>query len=101
MRLLLILLVYMFVGCFSAPQQTRSPLNLPPPAPLKMRPVKWIVMPPNESAPEGDPTKDGTVIGMSEDGYKNLAQNFREVLNYMAVQRKIIKSYQRYYEQEK
>lgn len=99
-KLLMISLIIMLVGCAETANTGRAPLSLPNPQPLKMRPVKWVVLPPDDTAPKGSPTREGAVIGMSEDGYKNLAQNFRDILNYMAIQRKIIKSYKEYYEPE-
>lgn len=97
---LLITAILFATGCAESVNLGRAPLNLPTPPQLHMQPVKWVVIPQDETAAAGSPTRNGVVIGMSEDGYKNLAQNFREILNYMAIQRKIIESYKGYYEHQ-
>lgn len=100
-KILLVSLIILASGCVESANVGRAPLNLPNPQPLRMRPVLWVVLPPNDNAPEGDPTKKEAVIGLYEGSYKNLSQNFREILNYMATQRKIIQSYREYYESNK
>jgi hypothetical protein len=90
----------LLAGCAETVNPGRAPLNLPTPQPIHMRPVKWTVLPQNDNADDQDPSKKGALVGMSEDSYKNLSQNFRDILNYMAIQRKVINSYKEYYEPE-
>jgi hypothetical protein len=93
------ILFVLFTGCTPAQKIGRSPLNLPYPEPLIMRPVEWSVIPDNLTGTQ----KDKTVpfIALTEDGYKNLAENFRNTTNFIGLQHKIIEKYKSYYESEK
>lgn len=91
--MLLAAIVAFCVGCAPAQRAARSRLDLPYPAPLKMRPVRWHVIPqPKDSG------KSAPFIALTEDGYKNLSQNFRDATNFIGIQRRMIESYKRYYE---
>ena len=93
------ILVVFFTGCTPAQQISRAPLDLPYPAPLSMKPVEWSVLPHNLTGTQ----KDKTVpfIALTEDGYKNLAENFRNATNFIGLQHKIIEKYKSYYESKK
>jgi hypothetical protein len=93
-----VFLCCLITGCSLTNSDARTPLNLPPPAPLKMKPVKWKVLKQDPSVPVTD--KNIVIIGLTEESYKNLAKNFRDIVNYMSTQRKIIKIYKEYHETE-
>jgi hypothetical protein len=92
-------LMAIFTGCAQTQKIGRSPLNLPHPEPLTMKPVEWSIIPDNLTGTQ----KDKTVpfIALTEDGYKNLAENFRNATNFIGLQRKVIEKYKNYYESEK
>lgn len=83
----------------------RTPLNLPDPAPLKMREVQWLVITP-ENAEQiwqklKDEKKDLMLIALTDEGYEMLAMNIAEIKNLIAQQRSVIIKYKEYYEPPK
>lgn len=89
---LFLALIIPLTGCVTAPP-ARAPLNLPQPAPLSLRPVKWIVHPVEQ--------KDGKIVVMfslTDAGYKNLSLNVQDIIQYLTVQRLILDEYRQYYE---
>jgi hypothetical protein len=95
---ILLLALCITSGCAVQAPETRTPLNLPSPAQLKMKPVQWKVL--KQDPPILAADKSVVIIGITEEGYKNLAQNFRDIINYMSTQRKIIETYKKYHEAE-
>lgn len=83
----------------------RTRLNIPHPAPLKIAPVEWIVITP-ENAEEvfaklQERNVDLVLFGLTDNGYESLAVTMAELRNYIATQRQVIIKYQQYYEPAK
>ena len=83
----------------------RTPLNLEAPAPLKSKPVEWILITP-QNAEEvwtklREKNADLVLFGLTDDGYEELSMTMAELRNYIAAQRQIIIKYKEYYEPEK
>jgi hypothetical protein len=83
----------------------RTPLNLAAPAPLKSKPVEWILITP-QNAEEvwtklREKNADLVLFGLTDDGYEELSMTMAELRNYIAAQRQIIIKYKEYYEPEK
>ena len=83
----------------------KTPLALPDPAPLKTRPIQWIVITPDNAdavwkriAEDDD---DVVVFALTADGYQQLAVTIAELRNLIATQRVIIQKYREYYEPKK
>lgn len=80
----------------------RTRLNIgDPPAP-KTRAPKWIVITPENAEQVWKDLKeknvDLVVIGLTDEGYEDLAITIAELRNYMANQRAVIIKYREYYE---
>ena len=83
----------------------RTPLNLREPEPLKPRGFDWILITP-ENAEEvwqklREKNVDLVLIGLTDDGYEELAITMAEIRNFIVMQRAIILKYKQYYEPEK
>lgn len=83
-------------------QVERTRLNLPEPTPLNAREVKWVIITP-ENASEvwkrlEEENSDMVLIGLTDDGYEQLALTMAEIRNMLAQQRTIILKYKDYYE---
>lgn len=80
----------------------RTPLKLKDPAPLQGRDVKWIVITPENAEQVWKDLKEKNVdlvlIGLTDEGYEQLALTMAELKNYIAQQRSIIIKYKEYYE---
>jgi hypothetical protein len=80
----------------------RQKLNLKEPAPLKGRDVEWIVITPENAEQVWKDLKEKNVdvvlIGLTDEGYEQLALTMAELKNYIAQQRSIIIKYKEYYE---
>jgi hypothetical protein len=83
----------------------KTPLALPDPAPLKSKPIRWVVITPanveavwERLAQDDD---DVVVFALTADGYQQLAVTIAELRNLIATQRVIIQKYREYYEPAK
>jgi hypothetical protein len=83
----------------------RTPLSLAAPAPLKSKPVEWILITPQNAeevwARLREKNADLVLFGLTDDGYEELSMTMAELRNYIAAQRQIIIKYKEYYEPEK
>jgi hypothetical protein len=83
----------------------RTPLDIPLPDPLKLKPLEWMLITPanqeeifSRLETRGD---DVVLIGLSDDGYQQLAITMAELRNLINLQRSIIIKYKEYYEPKK
>jgi hypothetical protein len=80
----------------------KTPLAIPDPAPLKSKPIRWVVITPDnvdavwERLSQED--DDVVVFALTADGYQQLAVTIAELRNLIATQRVIIQKYREYYE---
>jgi len=80
----------------------KTPLALPDPAPLRSKPIQWVVITPGnvdavwERLAQDD--DDVVVFALTADGYQQLAVTIAELRNLIATQRVIIQKYREYYE---
>ena len=83
----------------------KTPLALPDPAPLKSKPIRWVVITPAnaEAVWERLAQDDDEVVvfALTADGYQQLAVTIAELRNLIATQRVIIQKYREYYEPKK
>ena len=80
----------------------RTKLNLPEPAPLKSRDIKWVIITKEnaEKVFKDLETKgvDIVLFGLTDEGYEQLAMTMAELRNHIAQQKSIIIKYKDYYE---
>lgn len=80
----------------------KSPLNLSSPDPLRLRPVQWVVVTPQNAEQVFRQLEakglDPVLFALSDNGYMSLSENLGEVRNFMNTQRQIIIQYKKYYE---
>jgi hypothetical protein len=80
----------------------KTPLALPDPVPLKLKPIQWVVITPAnvdtvwERLSQNE--DDVVVFALTADGYQQLAVTIAELRNLIATQRVIIQKYREYYE---
>lgn len=83
----------------------RTPLNLKDPDPLKAREIQWVVITPDNAEAVWKKLKESNtdlvLIGLTDDGYQELALTMAELRNLIATQRSIIIKYKEYYEPPK
>jgi|LakMenEpi03Aug12_release.lakeMendotaPanAssembly.Ray.scaffolds.fasta_scaffold01844_14 hypothetical protein len=83
----------------------KTPLNLDNPQPLRLRPVDWIVVTPQnwEEVFKQMQTKEQNLVlfGLTSEGYQTLAVTIAELRNLINTQRIIIEKYKEYYEPAK
>jgi hypothetical protein len=83
----------------------KTPLAIPDPAPLKSKPIRWVIITPAnaesvwERLEQDD--EDVVVFALTADGYQQLAVTIAELRNLIATQRVIIQKYREYYEPAK
>ena len=83
----------------------KTPLAIPDPAPLKSKPIRWVIITPDnadavwERLAQDD--EDVVVFALTADGYQQLAVTIAELRNLIATQRVIIQKYREYYEPAK
>lgn len=81
---------------------TKPPLRLEDPAPLRLRPVEFIVVhKDNAQKTFSDLEQSGeepVLFALSGNDYKSLAVNTQHIKTYVKNQRKIIRLYRKYYE---
>lgn len=80
----------------------KTPLNLAVPEPLRLKPVQWIVVTPQNAEQVFRQLEarglDPVLFALSDDGYMSLAESMGQVRNFMNSQRTIIIEYKKYYE---
>ena len=80
----------------------KTPLNLAPPDPLRLKPVQWIVVTPQNAEQVfrqlESRGQDPVLFAITDDGYMSLAESMAEIRNFMNTQRQIIIQYKKYYE---
>jgi len=80
----------------------KTPLNLPLPDPLRLRPIQWIVITPQNAEQVFRQLEarglDPVLFAISDDGYMSLSESMTEIRNFMNTQRQIIIQYKKYYE---
>lgn len=82
--------------------QERTRLAVPDPMPLKVRPVEWILITPDNAeqifSQIREKNADLVLFGLTDDGYESLSVTMAELRNHIAAQRQIIIRYREYYE---
>lgn len=80
----------------------RTRLNLPEPSPLPARELGWVVITPANAEQVWkrlqEENSDVVLLGLTDDGYEQLALTMAEIRNLIAQQRTIILKYKEYYE---
>jgi hypothetical protein len=83
----------------------RTPLDIPLPDPLRLKPIEWmLITPANQEeifAKLEQRGEDVVLIGLTDDGYQQLALTIAELRNLINLQRNIIIKYKEYYEPKK
>ena len=84
---------------------SRTPLNIPDPAPIKPSIPNWILITPANAEKiwqqlRGNKT-DLVLFALTDDGYEALAVDTAETRNYIAKIRRILEEYRNYYEPKK
>jgi hypothetical protein len=83
----------------------KTPLDIPNPDPLKLKPVEWVVVTPANQEEIfkklEEKGSDPVVFGLTADGYQALAVTIAELRNMINTQRNIIVKYKEYYEPKK
>ena len=110
--LLLGLLAVFLTSCGSSVKEiqvstvevSKIPLNLPSLDPLQLQGVEWIIITKDNAMEifEEIKSKGGeySLFALTDTGYEKLALNFTDIRNRLAEQRKLLLSYQEYYEPE-
>jgi len=85
--------------------QEKTPLALENPQPLRLKPIDWIVITPQnwEEVFKQMQSKEQNLVlfGLTSDGYQSLAVTIAELRNLINTQRIIIEKYKEYYEPKK
>ena len=80
----------------------RTRLNIPEPAPITAREIKWILITPENAEKVFSDLKgqnvDLVLFAITDEGYEQLALTMAEIRNHIAAQRAIILKYKDYYE---
>lgn len=80
----------------------KTPLELQQPSELSLKTVQWyIITEDNYSAVFKQIETDGKdilLIGLTDDGYKNISLNYADIFKFIISQKQIIQSYKDYYE---
>ena len=80
----------------------KTPLALPDPPPLSLKPFRWRVITPDNADAVWErlakEDEDVVVFAITADGYQQLAVTMAELRNLIATQRLMIKQYRDYYE---
>lgn len=80
----------------------KTPLNMTVPEPLRLKPMQWIVVTPQNAEQIfrqlESRGQDPVLFAITDDGYMSLAESMAEVRNFMNTQRTIIIEYKKYYE---
>ena len=80
----------------------KTPLALPQPDPMRIKPVEWLLVTPANSEQVfknlDAKGQDQVLFGLTDDGYQQLALTIAELRNFINTQRNIIIKYKEYYE---
>jgi len=80
----------------------KTPLHIPSPDPLEVKPIKWIVITPENAesvfAQLASKRQDVVLFGLTADDYQLLSITMADLRNFIATQRTIIIKYKDYYE---
>ena len=80
----------------------KTPLTIPSPDPLAVKPIKWVVITPENAqsvfAQLAAKKQDLVLFGLTADGYQQLSITMSALRNFIATQRTIIIKYKDYYE---
>lgn len=80
----------------------RTRLNLSEPSPLKLEPVKWVLITPENAEKVWEELKEKNVdlvlFALTDDGYEQLAVTMLEIRQYLEQQRAVLIKYKEYYE---
>lgn len=83
----------------------RTRLDIPFPNPVTAKPIEWIIITPENAeqvwAKLKEANADIVLLGLTDNGYEQLAVTIAELRNMIAAQRQIIIKYKEYYEPEK
>jgi hypothetical protein len=83
----------------------RTRLDIPFPNPVTVKPIEWIIITPDNAeqvwAKLKDSNADIVLLGLTDNGYEQLAVTIAELRNMIAAQRQIIIKYKEYYEPKK
>jgi hypothetical protein len=83
-------------------KEERTKLNIDQPAPLKVRPIDWVVVTPENVeevfAKLKEKNTDVVLFALTDDGYEALSLTMADIRNYLATQRSIVIKYKEYYE---
>ena len=83
----------------------KTPLAIPDPAPLRTKPIEWVIITPDNADAVwkriAEDDEDVVVFALTADGYQQLAVTIAELRNLIATQRVIIQKYREYYEPKK
>ena len=83
----------------------RTRLDIPTPKPLEAKPVKWILITPENAEKVWEELKkenvDLVLFALTDEGYEELAISMAEIRNFIAQQRQVIIKYKEYYEPAK
>ena len=109
MKYIIVLLALFLSGCstldVSSKPIEKLPLQLQRPVPLKMRPVKFIIITKESAGAVFEAMEKAgmqpVLFGLSGGDYKSLAINIKDIQNFIATQNKIIILYKEYYEPTK
>ena len=75
------------------------------PNPVTAKPIEWIIITPENAeqvwAKLKESNADIVLLGLTDNGYEQLAVTIAELRNMIAAQRQIIIKYKEYYEPEK
>jgi hypothetical protein len=86
-----------------AVERTRLDLTLP--KPIEAKPVKWVLITPENAEKVWEELRkenvDLVLFGLTDEGYEELSISMAEIRNYIAQQRQIIIKYKEYYEPAK
>ena len=83
-------------------EEPKTPLNLEAPTRIRPKPVKWIIITPENADEVFKRLKTRktslSLFALTDRGYENLALNMAEIRAYLLSQKGIIGAYQQYYE---
>ena len=82
----------------------RTSLNLEEPAPVRLNPIEWIIITPENQQAIFDSLKsnggDAVLFGLTDNDYKRLSLNWSQVRAFIVKQKNIIGTYKEYYEND-
>jgi hypothetical protein len=85
--------------------QEKTPLDIPMPDPLRLKPIEWTLVTPGNSEEVFTKLESQgenlVLFTLTDDGYQQLAITIAELRNYINTQRTIILKYKEYYEPKK